>query len=38
VRKMRISGMFARFRISAFVILCSSTSNMLMLRMARRLR
>jgi hypothetical protein len=38
VRKMRISGTFARFRVSAFVILCSSTLNMLMLRMARRLR
>jgi hypothetical protein len=38
VRKMRISGTFARFWVSAFVILCSSTSNMLMLRMARRLQ
>ena len=38
VRKMRISGTFVHFRVSAFVILCSSTSNMLMLRMARRLR
>ena len=38
VRKMRISGTFACLRISVFVIFCSSTSNMLMLRMARKLR
>ena len=34
---MRISATFACLWISAFVILCSSTSNMLMLRMARKL-
>jgi hypothetical protein len=38
VRKMRISGMLARFWVWALVILCSLTSNRLMFSMVLRLR
>jgi len=37
LRKNRMSGTFALCRICAFVILCSSTSNMLMLSILQRL-